>query len=193
MDVERSHEEVAEDALDREIRAVLAITPSPLFLAHVRARIANEAQYSRWSRPWGIVTTGAFAVAAIVAVVAVITVQRPQTIVPPVLESPQPTRDQPVPSGTPSEHIKTGSSETVVDRQLQPRQTVRHQEPEVLVSSSEVRAFRTLFEAARAGRISVAIADRPSADTLLQPIEDIPVPPIAVPPIAIEPLPPFAQ
>ena len=193
MDVERSHEEVAEDALDEEIRAALAVEPSPLFLAGVRGRIASEPKARPWNWRWISATSGAMVMAGLGAVFVIMTFQW-QPIVPLAIESPPPAANE-------SERPRMSpllAAAGAPDELVGPPRSARlpaHLEPPVIISPGEARALRMLLEAVGTDAIQFTpvIADRLTADATLQPIRDIPVPPIAVPPIAIEPLPPFTQ
>ena len=67
-----------DDALDREIRRLLAVDPSPAFEARVRERVAAEPAPNAWrvGRPWLTLGTAA-ATAAVVLVVAVSLLEPP--------------------------------------------------------------------------------------------------------------------
>jgi len=194
MDVERSHEEVAEDALDEEIRAALAVEPSPLFLAGVRGRIASEPKALPWNWRWVSATSGAMVLAGLGAVFVIMTFQW-QPTVPFAIESPPPAANQSEGPRMSPLRAAAGAPDELVDPPRSGRLPAKHQEPPVIISPGEARALRMLLEAVGTDAIQFTpvITDRLAADATLQPIEDIPVPPIAVPPIAIEPLPPFAQ
>ena len=79
MDADRSGDQVTEPAVDRELQALLAVEPSPEFVARVRARIAEEPQPSAWWQSWRFAT--AVAVAAVVVLAIVMT--RPREAVRP--------------------------------------------------------------------------------------------------------------
>ena len=65
------------DALDREIRRLLAVDPSPSFEARVRARVAAEPAPNAWraGRPW--LTLGTAAATAAVVLVAAVSLLEP--------------------------------------------------------------------------------------------------------------------
>ena len=62
---------VTNDALDREIEHLLAVDPSPEFLAKVRARLDAEPAPAAWRFRWRPVAAGATAVAVLVLAVVV--------------------------------------------------------------------------------------------------------------------------
>ena len=58
-----------ESSLDREIESMMAVEPSPQFVARVRARVAQEPEPGRWRASWLFAPAGAVAI-VIVAVIA---------------------------------------------------------------------------------------------------------------------------
>lgn len=62
---------VTNDALDREIEQLLAVDPSPEFLATVRARLDAEPAPAAWRFRWRPVAAGATALAVLVLTVVV--------------------------------------------------------------------------------------------------------------------------
>jgi hypothetical protein len=67
MDGHRHTDAVTDSALERDLEAMLAVEPSPEFLARVRTRVAAEPATSAWRFQW----TFAAVVAASVLIVAV--------------------------------------------------------------------------------------------------------------------------
>src|SRR5262249_3067036 len=66
MRTEHSQDNREDSALEREIEALLAVNPSPEFLARIRTRIANERVPSAWTRRWVFAVAGCgFAAACI--------------------------------------------------------------------------------------------------------------------------------
>jgi len=207
MDV-RTHQELTESDVDQVLRAALNVGPSPQFLAQVRARVAQESMTSRWNSSFAVVATAAVGVAATVAIVTFVR-HRPEqdsfpryaatslshtngsagrAAMPPTAESAPPEKA--------AESSPPETAAPVPDQSG--RQAGAEAGPageEVLLSTRDSEAFRILLDAARAGRITVAV---PVADALFtsvtpQPFEPIPVPAITIPPITIEPLRPVSQ
>lgn len=74
MDGHRHHEPVTDASLDREIASMLAVDPSPEFLARVRTRVVDEAIPVRWRIRWDLA-----AAAIVVVVIAAFGVWRSQS------------------------------------------------------------------------------------------------------------------
>jgi hypothetical protein len=193
MDLEGSNYQVSDDAVDQRLRSALSVDPSPDFLARVRARIANEPEPLHWNWRGLFAIGGAIAVAAVV--ITVTTFQHQNIATPRIVDRAIPETNRLETPREPSQPAVAETREVVVHRQRTRHKTVRLEEPEVLISAREARAFRTLFDAARVGTIDLipVLVNRPSADAMLQPSQDIPVPAITVPPITIEPLQPITQ
>jgi len=62
-------EQMNDASFDREIESLLAVEPSPEFVARVRARVAEEPEPRRWWTSWTLAVAGAVAV-VILAVIA---------------------------------------------------------------------------------------------------------------------------
>jgi hypothetical protein len=182
-------DEQMNDAFDREIESLLAVEPSPEFVARVRARVAEEPEPKRWWTSWTLAVAGAVAM-AILAVIAwpssepsssvttTIPAPRITEIVEPVMPptvTPPPATSQAVPRQTPTPIAVavTTSGDRVIDIDL----------PAVVIAENEVRTFATLVASIRQRRFDVAV---PAAPDLEAPIEIKELPPIE--PIEIEPI-----
>src|SRR5688572_32332891 len=67
-------------ALGREIESLLAVEPSPEFLARVRTRIANEPEPSRWRLAW--IAVPAMGMCVVLFATVLVTWPRPEPAVP---------------------------------------------------------------------------------------------------------------
>lgn len=86
MHGDRSADTLTESVFDREIKAALAVDPSPEFVARVHARIAIErVPVMTWNRLWAFVAAGAMAVVIVTAVVVSRSNQKPSPSADPAL------------------------------------------------------------------------------------------------------------
>jgi hypothetical protein len=69
MDADRSGDQMTESAVDRELQAMLAVDPSPEFVARVRTRIASEPEPTAWWLSWKFAVGVAMAAVVVLAVV----------------------------------------------------------------------------------------------------------------------------
>jgi hypothetical protein len=191
------------DAIDREIRAALAVEPSAEFVARVRTRLASEPAAAGWSwrHSWGFALTAVAAVAIALALYFV----RPVNVPPPDAASsiakadvpldaappPAPSRSPeslalPVPLPTPS----SNASRPMVARRpvAQPRSTdpAPPPEAEILIDARESSALRALILGARDGRVNLEPVLRAStpAPMDLPPVGAIDIPFLTIDPIA---------
>ena len=182
-------EQMNDASFDREIESLLAVEPSPEFVARVRARVAEEPEPRRWWTSWTLAVAGAVAV-VILAVTAwpsrepaasVTTAIPPpriseivEPVTPPIANLP-PATSQAVRRETPTPiaYAVTTSGDRVIDIDL----------PAVVLAENEVRTFATLVASIRQRRFDVAV---PAAPDLDAPIEIKELPPVE--PIEIEPI-----
>ena len=182
-------EQMNDASFDREIESLLAVEPSPEFVARVRARVAEEPEPGRWWTSWTLAVAGAVAV-VILAVIAwpsrepalsvTTTLPTPRIteiidpVTPPTAKLP-PTTSQIVrrESPTPTAVALARPGDRAIDIKL----------PEVVIAENEVRTFATLVASVRQRRFDVAV---PAAPDLDAPIEIKELPPIE--PIDIEPI-----
>jgi hypothetical protein len=180
-------DQVNDATLESEIESLLAVEPSPEFVARVRARVAEEPEPRRWWTSWTLAVAGAVAV-VILAVIAwpsrepsvMTTIPTPRIteIVDPVTRPDAtlpPATSRAVRSRSPTRiavAVAT-SGDRVIDIDL----------PEVVIAENEVRTFASLVTSIRQRRFDVAV---PAAPDLDQPIEIKELPPVE--PIEIEPI-----
>jgi hypothetical protein len=163
--------------LDDEIAAMLAVEPSPEFLARVRTRVAQEPEPAAWRWSWMVATAGAVAI-VIVAVMV------------------WPSRESTAPNGAPVQAPQVaGAVETVTPRasspatvpapprtqRTAPRAVVASLTdrrididlPDVVIAENEVRTFASLVESIRQSRFAAAVPEVPNPDTPLE-IKELP-------------------
>ncbi len=176
-------------AIDEELRATLAVEPSPALLPRVRARVeAGRAGGGPFALSWVGWATGAFAVAMVALLATGPGRPGPATITPaqPIAEAsaqepvPGRARPQPTQAGTPARALvaRAGASRATRGGAVGT--------PQVLVPPDEERAlllFVAALERRRAapGSLLAGGADAP-------PLEDLTVDSISVEPLAINPL-----
>jgi len=192
MDAER-RDEVTDASLDRELTAMLAVNPSPEFVARVRTRIADEPSRSHgWFGQWTIAASIG-AVAALAIVVFVFTREGGSNVpsASPVLGSRTVTL-----SGSPLPDVKaqvlgvSGEPAPAIRRTHAPAQHASAQpqpaEPEILIDRREAAALRALIFGTRDGRVDLAplLDASPPSVMELPPIVDIEIPAITIDPIA---------
>jgi hypothetical protein len=184
MDDHRPADPLTDASLDREIAALVAVEPSPEFLARVRARVAEapapRAWWTRWE--WGVA-------AAAVAMIAVAVVWRSQGTARPdagdvpaqlaIEREPAPVIPVAPPASTASpqvarEVVTPGRGVQRAERAVEPAM------PAAVVAEEDAKAFELLLSVIRQDAL-VLDPDMPnsalSASTL------------AVAPITIEPVP----
>jgi hypothetical protein len=187
MDGHRHIDAVNDPSLDREIESLLAVEPSPEFLARVRARVAAEPAPGGW-RTWMLVVPGVAVVAIAVLIVWPSREQAPnhhapalpvsqQTaeavlpVIPPAASSEgSRVRSRSIPRGAlPS----AAPTDRAIDIDL----------PEVVIAENEVRTFAALVATIRQRRFDVAVPAAPDLDAPLEVKELPPVEPIEIEPI----------
>jgi hypothetical protein len=192
------HDAVTDSAcgvIDGEIRATLAVDPSPEFVARVRTRIASEPPRATSSLSWKFVAAGALA-----ATIAIVVVSWPESKPTPVAQSPgaedvqlappvaieQPGHAPaafPVVSG-PS--TRSGPSRAASRDGLgRTRATAIRPEPEILLDPAETRALRRLITGTRAGTLDLSASLQATAPAAmdLPPLIEITIPLITIDPI----------
>jgi hypothetical protein len=203
MAADRSGDAMKETAVDRELRAMLAVDPSPALVAGVRARIAAEPQPQAWWLSWRI----ALALAAAAVVTLVVFVARPRerpasptsassapaqqrpTVGPtaPGVSADQPlVRVEPQPP-SPQDPAQAGAApRRAANRGMEPALPPTAASPaDVLVDARESAALRALIFGVRAGTLDLQPVLRASTPSAM---ELPPVAEIAIDPITIDPL-----
>jgi len=158
------------DPLDRQIADSVNVDPSPDFVARVRARVASE-HISVRPRLWPVVAGACLAATLGVAIY----VQRLD-------------RSRPVVGTATVAVVRVPPTVALVEQQSAPvvqhrARVVRH-EPEVIVASEELRAWRQLADLMRSGQVELRFDDHDKPTIA----ESSTVQEIAVKPIAIAPL-----
>jgi len=176
-------------ALEQEVEALLAVQPSPDFVARVRTRVAEESISSGWSWRWPIAAI-ATAVALVIFGVAVwqgADSTAPSTNVP----TDQAAAERPI-----APIVPTARDEQVVARAerrsthvaAESGRTTEISLPPVIIAENEARAYASLVADRRATRFEFSPA---IARTVDNPIEIAKMPaidPVTVVPIEVEPL-----
>jgi hypothetical protein len=183
---------VVNDAtLDREVAALLAVEPSPEFLARVRTRVAEEPEPAGWRLAWmfGAAATVATVVVALIVWPSpdatsslVVTPSRRAPVEParvaeagpviataPVTSSPQPAR-RPLAVNVAAALV---ASDRAIDIDF----------PEVMLGENEVRAYTALIASIRQRRFDVAVPAAPDPNRTLAIEETPPVEPLEIEPI----------
>jgi len=181
------HEELIDEALEKEIEAALGVDPSPEFLPRIRARIAREHVSAGWiwSAPW----RWAGAALAVVAV-AIATLWISDNSVPAPREAhlttiPQvePARRVPEAVASSAESPKPATASGVRTVRSTRRPVEAHSE--VVISPNDAMALRQLVVAIAARQIeAVDIPTLGAESAPLPPIEEIVLEPIELSPIA---------
>ena len=164
--------------LDRELRRVLTVDPSPDFTARVRMRVASETMTSPWwALPWQ--SGAAIAAVAVAAALVIVIGARPQ---PDVRATPQQVLNT-----APSPATSVESEAAAAPPHPAPAHPApAHRAPEVLVPPGEEQAIR-MFAA------SVWTDQRPAPDaTIAAGDEPLQIAPVDITPLDIEPLPQVA-
>jgi hypothetical protein len=192
MDAERSGAAMNDAALDRELRALLAVDPSPEFVARVRGRVAAEPMQPAW-RGWGMLTyvgrgfspAAALAAAAAAIAIAVVVSRPPQAPartavashdigLPPAVVVPPTTQTN-----------RASAAIPVATRRVSAPPVQRTAAPEIVIDPAETRALIWLIRATREGRLDLPAAVRAT----LPSATDLPaIDPIVIAPLTIDPL-----
>jgi hypothetical protein len=173
-------------AVDREIAALLAVDPSPEFLASVRTRVAREPEPAAWRWSWMVVTAGAVAMVIVAVMVWPsvksvpsndATVQRPQ--VAGAVETVPPRASLPVPERRRMQR----TAAKVVAVAASPDRGIDIDLPDVVIAENEVRTFASLVTSIRQSRFDVPVPAAPNPDTPLEIKELPPAEPLEIEPI----------
>jgi hypothetical protein len=198
MDADRSREAMTESVVDREMQTMLAVDPSPEFVARVRARIAEESHSSRWWTSWTFAAVAAAAAVAIAAFVARPAEQTtsPARVAPDIASAVTgpakaggsvPPREQPTSTQhAAQQHLRSDSRRAGRG----PAQTGSHapdhiQNAEILIDARESAALRALILGIHSGAVDLQPVFRLSAPSAM---ELPPIGEIAIQPITIDPL-----
>ena len=184
MDDDR-RDTLTDDAIDRQLRAVLEVEPSHGLAARVRTRVARESMARVWSPAWRWI--GSAAAAAGVAV-ALVLAQSSMPVPDPRPEL-RPRLTIAVPPAAPDGVAQVApvvAPRPVLGRRARPPLVPPDSPvPQALFSSEERQALEWL--------IAVASGRRVDAPPSPQPVEPMDVREVAIVPLAIEPLPQLAS
>jgi len=190
MDAQR-RDQVTDEALDRELQALLDAGPSPDFVARVRTRLANEPSASRaWFGTWRI-----FGYAIASAVIAFIAVAVSREVRDSASSSQPPLVSRTVTLPAAPAPMLRGRTRPDVDHAAvaRPRAAAAHNappatpaQPEILIDPREAATLRALIFGTRNGRIDLrpVLAATTPAVMELPPVTDIEIPAITIDPIA---------
>jgi hypothetical protein len=188
MTAERFDETPDDAALEREIRALLAVDPSPQFHARVSSRIARNAAGPSRRAFW--LWPGAAALATLVVLLAVVwrpAPPTPQNRRPPTLAASGsvglvPSVLAPAPA---MRRLVAGA--LAVSGRTPPRtaRVTRERTPEILLAPDETRALRALIAGVRDGRIDLTgVTQATTPDVMdLEPIRNLVIAPIVIAPL----------
>lgn len=210
MTDDRSDETRADTVRDREIEALLAVDPSPEFLARVRVRVAAEPEPGRWRFGWWSLAAGAAAVGAILVAVAVLRPGQPEerdarvadvapvadaVVSPPTVTSPPASEDAvvaapPMPAPEPilADPVVTAPppEPPPVSVPAAPVGTGSPAFARVVISESEAAALRQLYTQISNGRLVVpAAAARVVPAAPPEPPAEITIPPVIIEPVTL--------
>jgi hypothetical protein len=165
---QHSNEGMSDDELERELRALLDVEPSPDFVARVRTDVHADAIADVWlSGRWIAVAAAAVVIVGVSAWMATRSAQPPTS--PAAIVSQQlasvPSVQSPAPPTVPSSAPQTAAPAANV--------------LEVVVSPRESAGLRYLLAALRDGRLDSAAMPNDTADASM---------PIVIEPITVEPL-----
>ena len=171
-------------SLDREIESLLAVDPSPEFVARVRTRVAQEPWPGSWRMSW------MFAAAGVVAVVIVTMVVWPsgEPTTPNGAPQPTPRAAQAVEMGTAQPSLRAPQPTSKLARAragavtAAPNRRAEIDLPEVLIAENEARTFARLLTSLRQDGFEAAVPELPNPDTPLE-VRELPVEHIEIEPL----------
>ena len=181
----REHGELnGSSEIDRELRAALAVEPSPEFVTRVRMRIASDPEPTAWGYSWLLGAAGAVAVVILVAGFVFRGEEQPARRAADVTLPPVVARDfsPAIAKSVVAQDFTPAVAGVAVDRPA----TVARRQPEVLFSAAEMRGLRRLVALANQGDSGLEALLAPPADPA--PIANIEPDEIVIAPITIEPL-----
>ena len=211
MTDERPDETRADTALDREIEELLAVEPSPEFLARIRARVAAEPEPGSWQHGWWWLAAGATAVGVLAVAVAVSRPGPPEetrdpprvadvapagdarlsvptvTLPPGPEDVASPAAPPPPPQPILDDPAATAPPEPApVSAPAAPAATGPPQFARVVISQSEAAALRQLFTQVSDGRLAVPAPVEPSGPAAPpEPPAEVTIPPVIIEPVTL--------
>jgi len=167
-------------ALEQEVEALLAVQPSPDFVARVRSRVTEESMSAGWGGRWPIAVV---ATTVAVAVVGMLLWQPAKETAPS-----SPRVNASLEKSAPAPPVQERPN--LVPRQaadgVAPRRSIEIALPAVMIAENESRAFAVLVRTAPKTRFDFA----PATPTMTPvEVDEMPeIQPVALKPIEIEPL-----
>jgi len=196
MDAHESREPLNDLAVDGELQALLAVKPSPAFVARVRTRIAAEPEPRTW---WWMSWTFAVAAAAAAAIVIVAGIVAGIVARHRVVDAPGALASAWLPNATSLHaalHGAGGSLEqagavpaagAVQTRAVAVAAPIARRDGafDVVLDPRESAALRALIYGVRRGEVDLAPVLRASAPTVMElpPVTDIAIEPITIAPL----------
>jgi len=191
MDDHRPTDALTDSAIEREIETMLAVEPSPDFLARVRARVADEPAPGTWRFEWQF----AAAAAAIIATAAVWQSLEPARSIegsadaplvaegaaPPIVSSPT---ERVAPPVRPIEPVRRGP-EVRPTRQATAEPEMR--DPVAVIAPEDRKGFELLLSSIRQPEVVLVLNEDTTGPPALAASN------IEIAPIDIAPVPPVAQ
>jgi len=170
--------------LEREIESLLAVEPSPEFVARVRTRVAQEPEPGGWRLSWMLAVTSAVVVVALAVMVwpsADPTPSNAPSLEPPrVAEVTDPIA--PAPSSVAPVQA-TQATRAAVATRVVPVEAMAIDLPEVVLGANEVNAYTALVARIRQRRFDVAVPTAPDPSVPLEVKELPPLEPLEIEPI----------
>jgi hypothetical protein len=187
MDGHRHIDSMTHGPLDSEIESMLAVEPSPEFVARVRVRVAREPEPKGW-RAWWLWAVPGVAAMVMAAVIAWPSRELPSPF-PRGAAPPAPQQSRPVETiagraaaASPPVRRRLATASAVA-RADTPDRAIEIDLPEVVIADNEARTFAALVASARQSPFEVAVPAAPDPDTPLE-ITELPT----VEPLEIEPI-----
>jgi hypothetical protein len=185
----RGLDALIDSTIDREIRGVLAVEPSPEFVARVRTSVAAASASSRF--PSLLPAMGALAAALVLVIVTIVVVSFSSPDVPERVRSSVPSTP---PAGAPADNAVVREPErvlaadaTTVRISRRPAHAVRAMEPElpeVIVSPDDIKAFHDVVSSVSGSRFAIS-SDAKVSSADQQAFVDITVPEIVIAPVEL--------
>ena len=195
MDADQPREPLNDLDVDREIRSLLAVDPSPELVARVRTRLAAEPEPHAWWWSWKF----ALPVVAAALIFIAVLLSRPRPIEPaPTLTAsalPNTTTtiaiEPYVVSAFRRTDADTGPAKAghyVRPGYVRPGEAIAASDQEVLLDPRETAALRALIRGVRRGDVDLAAVLRASTPSAMElpPVSEIVIAPITIAPIAEE-------
>ena len=174
----RPDQPLNDPALVRDLESLLAVDPSPEFVARVRTRIANEPEPARWRLAWVAVPAMGMCIVLITTVMVMWSRPDPPTPVQAVTPRSVPP---PIVEREPSVEVPRVVARAAAERPVRAA-AVADPFPEVVISEEEQRAFANLLLAVQQEKLPALVQAEDEAGQALVPA------PLQIEQLTIEPL-----